>query len=98
MATLSPFAQARRKSEYFLKALEIRDSQNPPPAIKGHFVTTDESANPLGVNPYSTLKRARKPVDAKSPEQILTPSRKLSTLLVVVTHWVNSYIRLRTCG
>jgi hypothetical protein len=39
MATLSPFAQARRKSEYFLKALEIQNPRNLPPEIKGHFVT-----------------------------------------------------------
>jgi hypothetical protein len=48
MATLSPFAQARRKSEYFLKALEFQNPRNLPPEIKGQVVTSDESAYPLG--------------------------------------------------
>ena len=67
--------------------------QNLTPKIKGQVVTSASKHHPMGVNPYSALKRTRKPMEGKTLEQILTPWQKLSTLLVIVTHWVNSYIR-----
>jgi hypothetical protein len=67
--------------------------QNLTPKIKGQVVTSASKHHPMGVNPYSALKRTRKPMERKTLEQILTPWQKLSTLLVIVTHWVNSYIR-----
>ena len=67
--------------------------QNLTPKIKGQVVTSASKHHPMGVNPYSALKRTRKPVKQIRPFKHLPPSKKLSTLLVIVTHWVNSYIR-----
>jgi hypothetical protein len=92
---------SRRQGEKihtFQIAQGLSNVPNEPLEPKGPVVTSEAKHHPMGVNPYSTLKRTRKPLEEKTLKQILTPWRKLSTLLVILTHWVNSYIRLINCG